>query len=112
MAAITEISASVTLRRVARRDELELGKGKVIFIDDHPIALFNIEGEYLAMDNTCPHRGGSLGFGKIECENVICPWHGWVFNCRTGISVENPSFRVKLYHIEKREDGIYIKWPG
>lgn len=48
MEAITEMSASVTLRRIARQDELELGTGKVIFIDDNPIALFNIEKEYLA----------------------------------------------------------------
>ena len=80
-------------------------------MDDHPIALFSIDGKYFAMDNTCPHRGGSLGEGDVSGGIVTCPWHGWQFNCRTGEAVENRAIRVKTYDLSVKGDGIYVEWP-
>ena len=83
--------------------------GQVVMIDEKPVALFNIDGEFIAMDNKCPHRGGSLGNGEIEGDIVTCPWHGWQFNCRTGKAVENDAIIVRTYEIENRSEGIFIK---
>ena len=83
--------------------------GQVVMIDEKPVALFNIDGEFIAMDNKCPHRGGSLGDGEIEGDIVTCPWHGWQFNCRTGKAVENDAIIVRTYEIENRSEGIFIK---
>ena len=83
--------------------------GQVVMMDEKPVALFNIDGEFIAMDNKCPHRGGSLGDGEIEGDIVTCPWHGWQFNCRTGKAVENDAIIVRTYDIENRSDGIFIK---
>ena len=82
--------------------------GQVVMMDEKPVALFNIDGEFIAMDNKCPHRGGSLGDGEIEGDIVTCPWHGWQFNCRTGKAVENDAIIVRTYDIENRSDGIFI----
>ena len=83
--------------------------GQVVMMDEKPVALFNIDGEFIAIDNKCPHRGGSLGDGEIEGDIVTCPWHGWQFNCRTGKAVENDAIIVRTYEIENRSEGIFIK---
>lgn len=82
----------------------------MVILNDHPIAVFNIDGDYVAIDNTCPHRGGSLGGGELNGDIVTCPWHGWEINCRTGEAVENPGIRVKQYTLHVKEDGIYVDW--
>ena len=83
--------------------------GQVVMMEEKPVALFNIDGEFIAMDNKCPHRGGSLGDGEIEGDIITCPWHGWQFNCRTGKAVENDAIIVRTYEIENRSEGIFIK---
>ena len=97
------------MKKVASSDELSPGSGKVIFVEGRPIALFNLGGEFVALDNKCPHRGGSLGEGEIKDDIITCPWHGWEFNCNTGKAVENDDVIVKTYPVENRDDGIFIK---
>jgi len=41
------------------------------------LAVFNVDGVYYAIDNTCSHRGGPLGEGDLEGTVVACPWHAW-----------------------------------
>jgi len=97
------------LKKVASSVELNPGNGKVIIVEGRPIALFNLGGEFVALDNRCPHRGGSLGEGEIKGDIVICPWHGWEFNCNTGKAIENDDVIVKTYPVENRDDEIFIK---
>lgn len=101
----------MVVRKLADPDPLEPQTGTVIVLDDHPLALFNIDGEYFILDNTCPHRGGSLGHGEVKGDIVTCPWHGWQFNCRTGEAVENPEIKVRRYTLYVEDDGVYIDWP-
>jgi nitrite reductase (NADH) small subunit len=51
---------------------------------DKTICIANVNGEITAMDNICLHRGGPLGQGVIEDGKVICPWHGWAWDPKTG----------------------------
>jgi len=48
------------------------------------VCVANVNGEISAMDNICLHRGGPLGQGVIEDGKVICPWHGWAWDPKTG----------------------------
>ena len=88
--------------KVAQTDELSPGSGKVVEADGCGIALFNVEGTFYAIDNTCTHRGGPLGEGELNGENVTCPWHGANFNVKTGAVTGPPagtgvrSFVVKV----------------
>ena len=97
------------MKKVASSDELNPGSGKVIFVEGRPIALFNLGGEFIALDNRCPHRGGSLGEGEIKDDIINFPWHGWELNCNTGKAVENDDVVVKTYLVENRDDEIFIK---
>ena len=95
--------------RIPNAYNLTPGNSKVVMIKEKTIALFNIGGNFVATDNQCPHRGGSLGDGESEGSIVTCPWHGWKFDCLKGTAVENENFSVKKYPLKKLPDGLLIK---
>ena len=100
--------------RVADRDELPAGRVKTVTVGTHSMALTHIDGEFTAMDNRCPHQGGPLGEGSIEVGTdgqcwLRCPWHGWDFDPKTGLSPGgHEDTGQKLYPTEVRDDGIYV----
>ena len=99
---------------IAKLDDLPPGTCKSFETEDWGIALFNIDGQVYALDNTCPHAGGPLGEGSIEGEHVACPWHGWKFHIPTGVCQKNPtpSLNVACYEVRIVEDAIQIAHPS
>jgi nitrite reductase/ring-hydroxylating ferredoxin subunit len=93
--------------RVAGTEDVKAGSGMVAEINGKTIAVFNIDGTYHAIDNTCVHRGGPLGEGDVEGDLVTCPWHGWQYNVTTGVCVNNPAARVTSYQVQV--DGVDVK---
>jgi nitrite reductase (NADH) small subunit len=94
--------------KVAETSDIEPGSGKVVTVKDKTIALFNVDGTFYAIDNTCVHRGGPLGEGDLEGDLVSCPWHGWQYDVKTGISATNPSAKVTAYEVKKDGSSIMI----
>lgn len=94
--------------RVAATDDVKPGSGMVAEVNGKTIALFNVDGKYHAIDNTCVHRGGPLGEGDLEGDVVTCPWHGWQFNVTTGTCVNNPSARVTSYPVQIEGSDIKV----
>ena len=88
--------------KVATTSDLAPGQAKKVEVDGKVIALFNLEGGYHAIDDTCPHRGGPLSQGPVEGEVVMCPWHGSKFNVTSGDVLTPPagngvsSYRVRV----------------
>jgi nitrite reductase (NADH) small subunit len=70
---------------------------------DKTICVANVNGEISAMDNVCLHRGGPLGQGVIEGGKVICPWHGWAWDPKTG-GAQVAEAKIAVYPV-KVEDG-------
>jgi nitrite reductase/ring-hydroxylating ferredoxin subunit len=98
------------LIEVAKTNEIKPGEGKLIEVEDHEIALFNCDGSYYAIDNTCTHQGGPLCEGDLEGNKVICPWHGAEFDVKTGNVVAPPAEEsVKSYRVEVHGDSIKIE---
>ncbi|MFL6212411.1 MAG: Rieske (2Fe-2S) protein [Blastocatellia bacterium] len=88
--------------KVANASELAPGQGMVVEVEDRAIALFNCNGEVFALDNICPHRGGPLGEGYVDCSNltVQCPWHGWTFGLASGVSPVNALAKVEKFDVQ------------
>ncbi len=68
---------------------------------DRIVALFNVDGEFYALDGVCPHQGGPLGEGALQGCIITCPWHGWQFDVRTGQNqlsskMIQPKFGLKV----------------
>jgi nitrite reductase (NADH) small subunit len=68
------------------------------------------EGIYV-LDGVCPHAGGPLGHGALHGHMVVCPWHAWEFDCRTGEHDFNPSVRVRTFPARVEGDDILIEEP-
>ncbi|VFJ13593.1 Rieske 2Fe-2S domain-containing protein [Candidatus Nitrosocosmicus franklandus] len=72
------------------------------------IAIFNLEGTYYAISNSCAHKGGPLSKGFIKGEMVTCPWHGWKYSIKTGKSPHKGGDSVNSYPIKIKNDKIYV----
>jgi 3-phenylpropionate/trans-cinnamate dioxygenase ferredoxin component len=86
--------------RVTGTGDVKPGHGIVAEVSGKTLAVFNVDGMFHAIDNTCVHRGGPLGEGDMEGSVVTCPWHGWQFNVTTGECVNNPSAKVEVYPVQ------------
>ena len=69
---------------VARVSEIPPGTGKEVVVGDRLLAVYQVDGEFYAIDGICPHAGGPLGKGELQGCIVTCPWHGWQFDVTTG----------------------------
>ena len=93
--------------KVCNLSDLAPGQCKTVEAGGKAIALFNVAGTILALDNTCLHNGGPLGEGMLEGDVVTCPWHMWEYNVRTGENLGNPELKVASYAVQV--DGNDIK---
>lgn len=94
---------------VARTDELGPGEGLAVSVDGEGIAVFNVDGEYVAIANRCTHAGGSLGNGRLDGGTVTCPLHGAQFDVRTGAVVRPPAAEpVDRYPVRVVGDEIRV----
>ena len=83
--------------RVCRLDELPLdGAGLSLAVDGYQVAVFLIDGKIHALDDSCPHLGGSLGLGVVKDGDVTCPWHGFHFCLSTGESTDGLDESVRI----------------
>jgi len=118
----------MTKHVIAPVGELPPGSRKFVTIDDRPIAIFNIKGEYFGLLNRCPHQGAALCEGPLiglaeadlpgdirytrQGEILRCPWHGWEFDIRTGQSYCDPKkFRVPAYDVNVEPGTAVVKGP-
>ena len=96
--------------KVAKADEVPAGAGKLVEAAGKQIALFQVEGKYYALDNTCTHRGGPLSEGDVQGLEVECPWHGAHFSLETGQVLRPPAPReVACYPVRREGDDIEIE---
>ena len=95
--------------KVARKSKLPENDGTYVEAEGNRIALFNLGGEIYALDNDCTHVGGPLSQGRIEGDQVECPWHGSRFDVRTGEVVEGPPPEpVRTYDVRVRGEDVEI----
>ena len=91
--------------KVASVADFSSGLGKMVTVDGRHLALFRLGDEFFALDNTCLHRGGPLCEGFVENNVVTCPWHGWSYDLRTGILVQDGRVGVSS-HATRIVDGV------
>lgn len=115
--------------KVCRREELEPDSRKVISVEKgREIGIFNVDGEYYAVENVCPHRGGPVCNGQIQKKikaewkgpgnrieetfssipTIACPWHGWEFKLENGEHIGDSKIYVKTYEVVVEDDNVYV----
>ncbi len=94
--------------KVASTSDLKPGEGKVVNANGTEVALFNVDGEFFAINNTCLHRGGPLGEGFLEGDVITCPWHGWRYNVKTGVNLMMPTAKVASYQVKGEGNDVFV----
>jgi 3-phenylpropionate/trans-cinnamate dioxygenase ferredoxin subunit len=80
--------------KAATTTEIEPGQVCLVEVKGKQIALFNVGGEFFALDNACTHRSGFLAEGEVSGNEVTCPLHGAKFDVRTGEVMGPPAQRA------------------
>ncbi len=113
---------------VAPAAEFEEGGHRLVDVDGVEVGVLNVDGEYYALRNECPHDGGPVCTGAIHDELVgefqapgkrveqtyddtpivACPWHGWPFRLETGEHIGDSSIRVPVYDVVVDDGTVYI----
>jgi nitrite reductase/ring-hydroxylating ferredoxin subunit/uncharacterized membrane protein len=98
---------------VARADELEPNQMKLVEIDGQRVVVARTEDGYVAFEDRCPHRGGSLAGGSMMCGTVQCPWHGSQFDVRSGELRAGPAeSRVTTWPVEVRGNDVQLMFAA
>lgn len=78
--------------RVASAESIAPGDYASVEVDGDFVAVFNVDGEFLAVEDICTHDGGGLAGGEVVDHQVICPRHGARFCLRTGRALTPPAY--------------------
>ena len=110
---------------VARVSEIPPGSQKIVEAGSRSIGVYNIDGQFYALRNVCPHQGAELckglttalvvssGPGCFEYERegeiVRCPWHQWEFDIKTGCMIVDPETWIKSYEVTVERFGVSVE---
>ncbi|HJR18612.1 MAG TPA: Rieske 2Fe-2S domain-containing protein [Actinomycetota bacterium] len=94
--------------RVAAVDDVPPGSGKVVHAAGRALGLFNVEGAFYAIENTCLHRGGPVGEGDLEGVVVTCPWHGFQYDVTTGRNVFDPEVGLETFPVRVSDGEVEV----
>lgn len=92
--------------------ELQPGNMRQFEFGEQKVLVCNIGGELHAVDGVCPHRGALLAQGHLHTNGVVvCPWHGWAFDCTTGEGLTNPTVRLRQYQLREEDGNLVVRIP-
>lgn len=91
---------------VARVEEIAPGAFRVVDVDDVMIAVFNLDGEFHAIEDVCTHDYECLTGGPVTGDEITCPRHGARFNIKTGEALCAPAYEPVCTFPVRVEDGL------
>ncbi|MGH8274007.1 MAG: Rieske (2Fe-2S) protein [Gammaproteobacteria bacterium] len=94
---------------VAKVGEIADKSSKVVVLDDEDVAVYNLGGEYFAIEDICTHDGGDISGGWVDGDHAVCPRHFAEFSIRTGEALKAPAYEdVHAFPVRVHEDIIEI----
>lgn len=91
-------------------DALKVNQMMLLHINGKRIVLARTEDQYVAFDDRCTHKGGSLADGAMICGTVQCPWHGSQFNVNSGAVVAGPAKDgIEVYKVRERDGRVWLE---
>lgn len=103
------MAESVNFETVATTDEIQPGERMVVEVGRRWVAVFNVDGQYYAIEDRCTHDDGPLAEGELYGCEIECPRHGARFDIRTGQVTAPPALvDVLAYAVRVIGDEIQI----
>jgi len=96
---------------VARLTDLPPGTSKLVRVDKWEIALFNVDGEVYAIEDSCPHAGASLSAGRLRGRTIHCRAHGLHFDLATGCMPGVEGVRASIFRVVTHDGAIEVELP-
>jgi nitrite reductase/ring-hydroxylating ferredoxin subunit len=113
---------------VAAVADIPPGGRKIVRVEGREVGVFNLDGTFYALKNTCAHQGARVCLGKIvgtqlpsdvyefqygrEGQILRCPWHEWEYDITTGAAVFDPKVRIVAYPVEVEGDQVVVTIPA
>lgn len=115
--------------RVGAAADFQPGDRRLVEVDGQRIGVFRLDDGFVAYLNVCPHQGGPVCegryFPRVEAEvapdgrlvaersvrsapHLVCPWHGWEYDLRTGVMPGEPSIRLRAYDVPVEDGIVYV----
>jgi len=95
--------------KVAKTIDLAPGQKTLVDYQGTPVGLFNVDGEFFAIEDVCTHDGGALVEGELHSDVIVCPRHGARFDVKTGAVRTLPAYGpVPVYQVRVEGDDILI----
>lgn len=103
------VQSNNDLVQVAKSNELQRNQMKLVHVNGKRIVVARSEEGFVAFDDRCTHKGGSLAGGAMICGTVQCPWHGSHFDVHDGLVKEGPAKTpINTYPVEERDGAVYL----
>jgi nitrite reductase (NADH) small subunit len=99
----------MTWHLLASVDQFPPGTACEHIVAGRVVAIFNVEGQFFALDGICPHQGGPLGKGTLVGCVVTCPWHGFQFDVRSGQHTTTPNLRQPAIPVKAEAGNVYVE---
>lgn len=98
---------------VAQASEIEPGGYRVVDVDDVDVVVFNLDGEFYALEDVCTHDGAELSGGSVEDDCIVCPRHGARFCIKTGEALTPPAYEpTEVFPVRVTDGGtVQVRDP-
>jgi nitrite reductase/ring-hydroxylating ferredoxin subunit len=98
--------------RVAALADVVPGQPRVVDANGTAVVLIRVGDRVHALSNTCAHQGGPLSEGKLSGTRLACPWHGWMYDVKTGACLFPPrGSAVASYPVRIDGDDVWVDTP-
>jgi nitrite reductase (NADH) small subunit len=98
--------------RITTENELAPGECGEYVVGGRIVALFNVGGDFHALDGICPHQGGPLGKGTLAGCIITCPWHGFQFDVTTGRHETSQSLVQPRLPVKVEDGEVWVALEG
>lgn len=100
------------LVRVVSVHEIPGDRGRTVEVGGAELAVFRGKDDrYYATSPSCPHEGGPLGDGVLDGQTVLCPWHAFDFDLRTGACRVDPELSIAVYPVRVHGCDLLVELP-
>lgn len=100
------------LVHVGALSDLNEEEGVRVRVGRCAVAVFKRGNRVHAVGDSCPHMGASLSEGYLDGNQVICPWHGWVFDLDNGTSMFDANAHIPIYRVVVEDGQVYFEMQG
>lgn len=99
----------MAFQRLGSLQEIPDGNVTEMSIGDRPLAVCRVNHQVHVVEGTCPHRGGPLGYGALHGATLVCPLHGWEFDCTTGHATFSETLKLASFPVRVEGDDIFVE---